>query len=168
MLSVQRQGLHVYAAEAFTFDLVDTTGMLADQLTGSIPEATSGVTSSHIMIAVEKKSCIHNLSLVGHCTDSASNSLNALLKLATPSSYLLDRGISYLGLSIPSFFLFAPSLRAGYPSIAYLCWDHSGRTVLRNLMNCNRSIVAEVFNGSANSIEMTRMASTLYSRLASA
>lgn len=46
VLSVWRQGL--YAAEAFTFDLVETTGMLADQLTGSIPEATSGVTSSHI------------------------------------------------------------------------------------------------------------------------
>ena len=46
VLSVRREGL--YAAEAFTFDLVDTIGMLADQLTGLIPEATSEVTSSHI------------------------------------------------------------------------------------------------------------------------
>ena len=31
-----------------------------------------------------------------------------------------------------------------YPSIAYACWDHSGKTVLRNLMNRNRTIIAEV------------------------
>ena len=97
VLSVQRQGLHI--VKAYNYDFVDTTGMLPDQLTGLIPEAISGVISSHIyalMIAVEQKSCSHDLSLVGHCTDYVSNSLNKLLKLATPSSYLLDQGINQL------------------------------------------------------------------------
>lgn len=77
-----------YAAEAYSFDLVDTTGKLPDMLLGSIPEATSGVTASHIyslMLEVEQKAKLHNLSIVGHCTDSALNALNALLKLATPT-----------------------------------------------------------------------------------
>ena len=39
---------------------------------------------------------------------------------------------------------FAPLLRVSNASIAYPCWDHSGRTVLRNLMNARISIVAEV------------------------
>ena len=38
----------------------------------------------------------------------------------------------------------APCFCKKYPSIAYACWDHSGRTVLRNLMNRNRTIIAEV------------------------
>ena len=37
VLSVRREGL--YAAEAYSFDSVDTTGCLPDMLTGSIPEA---------------------------------------------------------------------------------------------------------------------------------
>lgn len=71
VLSVRAQSR--YAAEAYSFDLVDTTGKTPDLLTGSIPEATSGVTASHIyalMLAVEEKASTHNLSLVGHCTDS--------------------------------------------------------------------------------------------------
>jgi hypothetical protein len=47
-----------YAAEAYSFDLVDTTGEVADLLVSSIPEATSGMTASHIfalMLEVEKK-----------------------------------------------------------------------------------------------------------------
>ena len=89
------------AAEAYSFDLVDTTGKLADLLVGSIPEATSGVTAPHIfalMLDVEKKAFKYDVSLIGHCTDSALNALNALLKLATPSEYLVSRGIAFLGL----------------------------------------------------------------------
>ena len=49
-----------------------TYGEVPDMLLGSIPEAT------HIycvMLTVEHKVEKHNLSLVGHCTDSASNAL---------------------------------------------------------------------------------------------
>jgi len=62
VLSVRAQSR--YAAEAYSFDLVDTTGKTPDLLTGSIPEATSGVTASHIyalMLAVEEKASTHNL-----------------------------------------------------------------------------------------------------------
>lgn len=38
----------------------------------------------------------------------------------------------------------APILRASYPSIAHPCWDHSGRTVVRNLMNTRINTVADV------------------------
>ena len=41
------------------------------------------------------------------------------------------------------FVYFAPILRK-YPSVAYPCWDHSGRTSIRNLMNEKIKIVAEV------------------------
>ena len=67
-----------YAAEAYSFDLVDTTREFPDMLLGSIPEATSGVTASYIyclMLTVEQKAEKYNLSLVGHCTDSVSNAL---------------------------------------------------------------------------------------------
>ena len=127
--------------------MVDTTGKLPDLLTGSLPEATRGVTASHVyalMLEVEQRALIHNLSLIGHCTDSASNALNALLKLATPSKHLIDHGIIFLGLQRKDYFLYALFLRSGFPSIAYACWDHSGRTVLRNLLNRERTIVAEV------------------------
>ena len=141
-----------YAAEAYSFDLVDTTGKLPDLLTGSIPEAISGVTASHIyalMLEVEHKASMHKLSLIGHCTDSASNALNALLKLATPSQYLTEQGISFLGLQRQDYFLFAPFFRQGFPSVAYACWDHSSRTVLRNLMSLTHSIVAEIKTSAA-------------------
>ena len=144
VLSVRRQ--RKYAAEAYSFDLVDTTGKLPDMLTGSIPEATSGVTATHIyciMLEVEKKAIKHSLSLTGHCTDSASNSLNALITLATPTEHLVkELKVAYLGLQRTDYYLFAPFFRL-YPSIAYPCWDHSGRTVLRNLTNSKREIVAE-------------------------
>ena len=42
------------------------------------------------------------------------------------------------------YFLFAPFFRSNYPAIAYACWDHSVRTVLRNLMNREITIIAEV------------------------
>lgn len=109
-----------YAAEAYSFDWVDTTGKLPDKIIGSIPEAKSGVTGSHIfalMLEADKRA--YKLPLVGHCTDSASNSLNALLKLATPAQYLVDEGVSSLGLSFEDFFLYAPFFRDVYPTIAY-------------------------------------------------
>lgn len=59
-------------------------------MVGSIPEAISGVTAGHIlalMLEVEKRARKHNIPLIGHCTDSASNALNALIKLASPSTY---------------------------------------------------------------------------------
>lgn len=109
VLSVRQN--HRYAAEAYSFDLVDTTGKFPEILTGTIPEATSGVTASHIHSMMLIEHTKYNLSLVGHCTDSASNSLNALLKLATPSQYLVDCGVSLFGLKLKSFYLFAPFLR---------------------------------------------------------
>lgn len=44
-------------------------------------------------------------------------------------SLLLQPEIHFLGLPISGFCFFAPLLHS-YPSIAYLCWDHSSRTVL--------------------------------------
>ena len=74
-----------YAAEAYSINFSDTTGKFADLLIGFIPEATSGVTGDHIlslMLEIEKQASELNLPLIGHCTDSASNSLNGLVKLA--------------------------------------------------------------------------------------
>ena len=125
VLSVRENARH--AAEAYSFNLVDTTGKTPDLLVGSIPEATSGVTASHIyalMLEVEKRAASHNVSLVGHCTDSALNALNALLKLASPTDFLVSQGIHFLGLRCKQYYLFAPFFR-GFPSIAYACWDHS-------------------------------------------
>ena len=141
-----------YAAEAYSLDLVDTTGRSPDIMLGSFPEATSGVTASHlyaIMLKVECKAATHNVSLIGHCTDSASNSLNALLKLATTSCYLVQYIISFLGSVMEGYYLFVPFFRCKYPSIAHACWDHSGWTVLRNLMNQNHSITAEIQKSAA-------------------
>ena len=59
VLSVR--ALNRLAAEAHSFDFVDSTGKYSDMLIGSIPEATSGVTGEHIysiMIEVEKQ-CSH-------------------------------------------------------------------------------------------------------------
>ena len=109
VLSVRAKGN--YAAEAYSLDLVDTTGELPDIMLGSFAEATSGVTASHlyaIMLEVERKVAAYNVSLIGHCTDSASNSLNALIKLATPTGYLVKHKISFLGLKLKGFYLYAP------------------------------------------------------------
>ena len=70
-----------YAPEAYSFNLCDTSGKLADQLIGFIPQAHSGINGCHIvamMLLVEKKAHLHNLPLIGHCTDSASNTLGGL------------------------------------------------------------------------------------------
>jgi len=37
-----------YAAEAYSFNITDTTGILSDMLVGFIPEAKKGVTGNHI------------------------------------------------------------------------------------------------------------------------
>lgn len=132
-----------YAAEAYSFNLVDTSGKVADIMVGSIPEATSGVTTGHIlaiMLEIERKARKHNIPLIGHCTDSASNALNALVKLASPSTYTSD-SLHFLGLDRAGFVFFAPFLKDGYPSIAILCWDHSSRTSLRNLMNTKLTLI---------------------------
>ena len=151
---VRSKGL--YAAEAYTMDFVDTTGKFSDFVVSSIPEAKSGVTGLHIfamMMTVEKHCSKFALSLIGHCTDSASNSLRALITLATPSTYVkVNSNLKFLGLPISGFAYFASVLRKGYPSIAYPCWDHCGRTAIRNLMNENIKIVAEVISGADGSL----------------
>ena len=66
-------------------NLLDETTDKSPELTlGSFPEETSCVTTSHlyaVMLKVESKAATHNVSLIGHYTDSASNSFNALVKL---------------------------------------------------------------------------------------
>ena len=60
-----------YAPEAYSFNLADTSGKLPNVLIGSIPQAHSGITGSHVlamMLTVEKHARVHNLQvpLVGH------------------------------------------------------------------------------------------------------
>ena len=134
-----------YAPEAYSFNLADTSGKLPDLLIGSIPQAHSGISWSHVlamMLTVDKHARKHNLPLVGHCIDSASNALGGLLKLASPSTYA-EAGLEteFIGLRRNDFF--APILCPNYPTIAYPFWDHSSRTSVRNLMNGNISIVSE-------------------------
>ena len=137
-----------YAAEAYSFNLTDTTGKLPDILTGSIPESRCGVSGDHLlalMLEVECRADACNLSLVGHCTDGASNALNALVFLASPLTYHLSGiSVSFLGLPREDCYFFAPFIRHNYPSIAYPCWDHSGRNVLRNLMNDRLALVCSM------------------------
>ena len=70
----------------------------------------------------------NSVPLVGHCTDSASNALNALIKLASPTAFLCELNIKFVGLPCQYFIFYAPVLRYDYTSIAYPCWDHSGRS----------------------------------------
>jgi len=91
-----------YTAEAYTMDFVDTEGKFSDLVVGSIPEAKSGVTDLHIfaiMMTVKKHCSKLALSVIGHCTDSASNSLRALVTLATPRTYVhVSSNLKFLGL----------------------------------------------------------------------
>ena len=154
------RALNRLAAEAYSFDFVDTTGKYSDMLTGSIPEATSGVTGERIysiMIEVEKQCSHYGVPLVGHCTDSASNALNALIQLASPTTFLRELSIKFVGLPRQDVIFYASVLRGGYPSVAYPCWDHSGHTVLRNLMNKKFSIIASIGNQSDH-ISKTKVA----------
>lgn len=136
-----------YATEAYSFNFSDTAGEHPDLLVGTIPEATSRITSDHILATVfevEKQVEKHNLPLVGHCTDSVANALNALIKLASPSTYTATfpvHSFPFIGLPTKTFRFYVSFLRPGYPSIAYPCWDHSGRTVIRNLTNDKIDIV---------------------------
>ena len=159
ILNVRKNGQ--YAAEAYSLSLCDTTGTLDDIIIGCIPEPKKGVTGSHIfalMMEVEKQSRSHSLTLVGHCTDSAGNSLNALIKLASPLTFeKFAKQVSFVGLKMKGFVFYAPILRE-FPSIAYPCWDHSGRTSIRNLMNQNIKIVAEVLPHSVENIQKYSLA----------
>ena len=132
---------NLYAAEAYSLNLSDTSGILNDIIIGIIPEATKGVTGYHIfglMMAIEKKASLYDLPLIGHSVASASNSLRALLKNASPETFEnLSEPVKYLGLLLDDFVYVSPILRTGYPCISYPCWDHSGRTSIRNLMNQN-------------------------------
>ena len=109
------------------------------------------------MLEVERRAEKCSLPSVGHCTDSASNALNALnalIFLASPSTYVLSElSLSFLGLSRQDYFFFAPFLRQAYPSIAYPCWDHSGRAVLRNLMNDRLTLVCGNFGGTTDGFQ---------------
>ena len=62
-----------------------------------------------MMLIVEKQARSHNLPLVGHCTDSASNALSGLLKFASPSTYS-EAGIevTFVGLQQTDYCFFAP------------------------------------------------------------
>ena len=159
VLNVRQMGK--YAPEAYSICLTDTTGKLPDLLLGSIPEAKEGVSGAHVfalMMEVEKNAAKHGVSLVGHCTDSASNALSGLRMLASPKTYDMNRDIQFLGLPREDFVFFAPMLRCGYPSIAYPCWDHSGRTVVRNLMNSKISVVAGVVPAEKNQLQLYSIA----------
>ena len=46
IFNVRENGL--YAAEAYSLNLSDTTGLLSDIVIGVIPEATKGVTGAHL------------------------------------------------------------------------------------------------------------------------
>ena len=153
----------LYAAEAYSLNLSDTTGRLSDVIIGIIPEATKGVTGNHIfglMMAVERKAFLLDLSLIGHSMDSASNSLRALIKNASPATFeTLTSPVKHFGLLLDDFVYLAPVLRAGYPTISYPCWDHSGRTSVRNLMNQNIQIVAAVIPGVSDGLQQYKIAS---------
>lgn len=153
---------NAYASEAYSYNLSDTSGHYPDVLTGSIPEARSGVTGAHVlaqMMEVEKKSYSMKLPLIGHCTDSAANALKGLIMLASPSTFSQGIDIRYIGLPIDNFCFFAPIFRPPYASIAYPCWDHSARTVVRNLMNENISIVSEKLSGFKDGLQHYKTAS---------
>ena len=88
-----------------------------------------------LMFESEKWALKYSLPVIGHCTDSASNALSALIMLATSSTCDLDKVPMFIGLSNPHYQLYAPIFRPPFPTIAYPCWNHSGRTVIKNLTN---------------------------------
>ena len=63
------------------------------------------------MLEVEHKAAAQKVILTEDSTDSALDSLNAWIKLATPTSNLIEHKISYLGLKFKGYFLFAPLLQ---------------------------------------------------------
>ena len=75
----------------------------------------------------------------------STNALQGLVRLATPSDYeVMDGRVEFLGMTMKEFVFYAPVLWKGFPSIAYPCWVHCGRTSLHNLMNKRIQIVAEI------------------------
>ena len=101
-----------YSAEAYSYNISDISGEYPDMLVGSIPEAKSGVTGSHIfvqMLEVESRAQQFELPLIGHCTDSAANALKSLAMLATPSTFE-GYCIQFIGLPIQQYRYFAPLL----------------------------------------------------------
>ena len=67
-----------------------------------------------IMVEVEKHTVKYDLPFVGYCTDSATNALNALIKLTSPSTYsahLPEKTIQFVGLSLSNFKFYAPVLQ---------------------------------------------------------
>ena len=88
---------------------------MSDVIIGSISEAKSGVTGLHIfalMMELEKHSKKYSVPLIGHCTDSASNSLHVLVTLASPNSY--EGMVRFLGLEMRDF-VFFPSVTRRFP-----------------------------------------------------
>ena len=111
------------------------------------------------MFECEKWALKYSLPVVGHCTDSASNALSALIMLATPSTYSnLDKVPMFIGLSSHQYRFYAPILRPPYPAIAYPCWDHSGRTVLRTLMNEKITIVCGILPSTGGGFQCYQIA----------
>lgn len=70
------------------------------------------MTGNHIlafMLEFERRVSKYTLPLIDHCTDSAANSLNALILLASPSTYdLPELSLSFLGLCRNDYIYYAP------------------------------------------------------------
>jgi len=67
------------------------------------------------MMAVERNAFLLDLSLIGHSMDSASNSLRAQIKSASPATFeTLTSPVKYFGLLLDDFVYLAPVLRTGY------------------------------------------------------
>lgn len=77
---------------------------MSNVVIGIIPEATNGVTGHHAFL--------YDLPLVGHSMDSASNSLSALIKNASPTTFkkLTEHPIRFPGLPMDDFVYLAPIL----------------------------------------------------------
>ena len=96
--------------------------IMASGVTGSHIMA-SGVTGSHIMalmLQIEMESYEFQLPLIGHCTDSAANSLSGLVKLASPSTYANVCNLTFIGLPLENYVFLGPFIRSTYPSVAYI------------------------------------------------
>ena len=85
---------------------------------------------------VEKRSSKYALPLIGHCTDSASNSLRALITLATPQSYQgLKRNVRFLRMPMTGFTYYAlkkvnPNSSVKQADITPHVWQNCDATVI--------------------------------------
>ena len=73
------------------------------------------------MLEVEHKAAAQKVILTEDSTGSASNSLNAWIKLATPTSNLIEHKISYLGLKFKGYTSYLHHCCNNYPSITHAC-----------------------------------------------